>query len=163
MKKIFNITFLILIFISINERTGYKPIFGASNLKFQIEEYEVRGNKVLGNKLYSKLHSLSKSSKNKNDVRSFNILIDVSQTKNPTTKDSSGKILEYKIDLAVKIEIIDFITDDIILKKDFNSSLNYKVQSQYSNTLKLENQTIEDLINKTYQEILVNLSKNTIS
>tara|TARA_B100001123_G_C15308972_1_gene1023666 strand:- start:2041 stop:2532 length:492 start_codon:yes stop_codon:yes gene_type:complete len=162
MKKIFNIAFLIFIFISLNECTGYKPIFGSSNLKFQIEEYEVEGDRKLGNKLYAKLHSLSKSSKNEIDVRSLNIFINVNQIKNPTTKDSSGKILEYKIDLTTKIEIIDSINNSIVLKKDFNSSLNYKVQSQYSNTIKLENQTIEDLINKTYQEILVDLSKNII-
>ena len=162
MKKIFNITFFIFAFIFLSECAGYKPIFGSSNLKFQIGEYEVEGDKKLGNKLYAKLHSLSKSNKNESDARSLNIFINVVQTKNSTTKDSSGKILEYKINLLTKIEIIDSINDSIVLKKDFNSSLNYKVQSQYSNTIKLENQTIEDLINKTYQEILVDLSKNII-
>ena len=35
------------------------------------------------------------------------------------------------------------------------SSSVYKVQDQYSETIKLENQTIENLINKTYQDLLI--------
>ena len=75
MKKIFNITFFIFAFIFLSECAGYKPIFGSSNLKFQIGEYEVEGDKKLGNKLYAKLHSLSKSNKNEQESRSIYIRI----------------------------------------------------------------------------------------
>ena len=93
----------------------------------------------------------------------IDLLINVSKTKSTTSKDSSGKTLEYKINLNTKIKITDFITGKKLLNQNFNSSLNYKIQDQYSDTIKLENQTIENLLNKTLQEILIDLSSNMSS
>ena len=73
------------------------------------------------------------------------------------------KALEYKISLSTKIEINDFASGEKILNRNFTSSSSYKIQDQYSDTIRLENQTIENLINKTFQEILLNLSKNISS
>ena len=84
----------------------------------------------------------------------------MSKDKNATFKNSAGKILEYKITLNTKVEIKDFVTDDKILNQTFISSTTYKVQNQYSDTVNLENKSIETLINKTYQEILIKLSQN---
>ena len=163
MKKIFYLTFLISLFIFVNDCTGYKPIFGSTSLQFEISNYDIEGDKILGNKLYSKLSSLSKSKKNNPDTKNLDLLINVTKTKRTTSKDSSGKILEYKINLNTKIKITDFITGKKLLEQNFNSSLNYKIQDQYSDTIKLENQTIENLLNKTLQEILINLSRNISS
>ena len=163
MKKIFYLTFLISLFIFVNDCTGYKPIFGSTSLQFEISNYDIEGDKILGNKLYSKLYNLSKSKKVNSDTKNLDLLVNVTKTKSATSKDSSGKILEYKINLNTKIKITDFITGKKLLEKNFNSSLNYKIQDQYSDTIKLENQTIENLLNKTLQEILVGLSRNISS
>ena len=163
MKKIFYLTFLISLFIFVNDCTGYKPIFGSTSLQFEISNYDIEGDKILGNKLYSKLSSLSKSKKINPDTKNLDLLINVTKTKRTTSKDSSGKILEYKINLNTKIKITDFITGKKLLEQNFNSSLNYKIQDQYSDTIKLENQTIENLLNKTLQEILIDLSRNISS
>ena len=163
MKKIFYLTFLISLFIFVNDCAGYKPIFGSTSLQFEISNYDIEGDKILGNKLYSKLSNLSKSKKVNPDTKNLDLLINVSKTKNATSKDSSGKILEYKINLNTKIKITDFITGKKLLEQNFNSSLNYKIQDQYSDTIKLENQTIENLLNKTLQEILIDLSRNISS
>ena len=163
MKKIFYLTFLISLFIFVNDCTGYKPIFGSTSLQFEISNYDIEGDKILGNKLYSKLSSLSKSKKINPDTKNLDLLINVTKTKSATSKDRSGKILEYKINLNTKIKITDFITGTKLLEQNFNSSLNYKIQDQYSDTIKLENQTIENLLNKTLQEILIDLSRNISS
>ena len=163
MKKIFYLTFLISLFIFVNDCTGYKPIFSSTSLQFEISNYDIEGDKILGNKLYSKLSNLSKSKKVNPDTKNLDLLINVSNTKSATSKDSSGKILEYKINLNTKIKITDFITGKKLLEQNFNSSLNYKIQDQYSDTIKLENQTIENLLNKTLQEIIVDLSRNISS
>ena len=88
------------------------------------------------------------------------LFLTLQKKKSPTAKDSSGKILEYKISLNANVEAKDYLTNKSILKKNFNSSLNYKIQSKYSETLILEGKTIDDLIDKSYQDILFNLSKN---
>ncbi len=163
MKKIFYLTFLISLFIFVNDCTGYKPIFGSTSLQFEISNYDIEGDKILGNKLYSKLSNLSKSKKVNPNTKNLDLLINVSKAKTATSKDSSGKILEYKINLNTKIKITDFITGKKLLEKNFSSSLNYRIQDQYSATIKLENQTIENLLNKTLQEILIDLSRNISS
>ena len=163
MKKIFYLTFLISLFIFVNDCTGYKPIFNSTSLQFEISSYTIEGNKILGNKLYSKLSILSKSKKVNPDTKNLDLLINVSETKNATSKDSSGKILEYKIDLNTKIKITDFTTGKKLLDQNFNSSLNYKIQDKYSDTIKLENQIIENLLNKTFQEIIIDLSRSISS
>ena len=159
MKKIFYPIFSLILLIFINGCTGYVPIFGSTNLQFKIADYSIEGNKILGNKIYSKLYSLSKSKKDDQNLRSVDLVIKVSKDKNVTTKDSAGKILQYKITLNTDIKVTDFITKDKILNQIFVSSLTYKVQDKYSDTVDLENRSIEDLLNKTYQELVTRLAQ----
>ena len=160
MKKIIYPIFSFILLLFINGCAGYEPIFGSTNLQFEIADYSIRGNKVLGNKIYSKIYSLSKSKKNDQNLRSVNLVIKVSKDKNVTTKDSAGKIIQYKITLNTDIKVTDFITKDKILNQIFVSSLTYKVQNKYSDTVDLENRSIEDLLNKTYQELVTRLAQN---
>ena len=39
----------------------------------------------------------------------------------------------------------------------------YKVQDRYAETLNLENKTLENLVNKTFQDLLIAMSEKTIS
>ena len=160
MKKIFCPIFSLILFVFINGCAGYEPIFGSTNLQFKIADYSIEGNKILGNKIYSKLYSTSKSKKDDQNLRSVDLVIKVSKDKNVTTKDSAGKILQYKITLNTDIKVTDFITKDKILNQIFVSSLTYKVQDKYSDTVDLENRSIEDLLNKTYQELVTRLAQN---
>ena len=163
MKKIANPIFLFILLIFINGCAGYQPIFGSTNLQFEIANYSIEGNKILGNKIYSKLYSLSKSKKDDQNLRNVDLIIKVSKDKNATVKDSAGKILEYKITLNTDIKVTDFLTKDKILDQIFISSLTYKVQNKYSDTVNLENKSIENLLNKTYQELVVKLAQNIIT
>ena len=60
------------------------------------------------------------------------------------------------LDIIVK----NYLTGDELLNQDFNYFLSYKVQDQYSETMKLENQSIKNLINKTSQDLLIRLIEN---
>ena len=59
MKKISYLLISLIFLINISACTGYKPIFGSSNLEFKIADYSISGDKKLGNKIYVKLYSLS--------------------------------------------------------------------------------------------------------
>jgi len=163
MKKIVYPIFSFILLIFIGGCAGYEPIFGSTNLQFEIADYSIKGNKILGNKMYSKLYGLSKSKKDDQNLRSIDLVIGISKDKKATTKDSAGKILEYKITLNTDVKVSDFITKDKILNQIFTSSLAYKVQNKYSDTVSLENQSIENLINKTYQELTLRLAQNIIT
>ena len=78
-------------------------------------------------------------------------------------KITRGKYLEYKITLNTKMTVVDFITGDKILNQTFSLSSTYKVQDQYFTTIQKENETINNLIDKTYQELLIKLSQNIIT
>ena len=162
MRKIIYPILSILLIILISACAGYKPIFESSNLNFEISDYSIKGEKILANRIYAKLYNLSRSNKNNDDRRNISILIDISKTKKAISKDSSGKILEYKVTLNTKIEINDYLTDDKILNQNFISSLNYKSQNEYSDTIKLENQSIDSIINNTYEKLLIKLSQNIL-
>ena len=161
MKKI---TYLIisLIFLNfINACAGYKPIY-TTNLQFEIADYSIKTNKKLGRQIYSKLYNLSKSNKKNAETKSITIIIDTTKNKNATAKDNAGKVLEYRIILINDIIIKDYLTDDEILSKTFSYSSTYKGQDQYSETIKLENRSIENIINKTYEELLIKMSENML-
>ena len=162
MKKIYYYLILLVFLTNISACAGYKPIFGSTNLEFKIADYEITGNKKIGNQIYSKLYNLSQSNKNNSEGKNIYILINASKNKNATAKDSTGKAVAYKISLTVDITVKDFLTDELILKEKFVSSASYKVQDQYSQTIKSENRSTENLINKTYQDLLIKLSENIL-
>jgi len=160
MKKIIYAFLLLTLLSIINGCSGYKPIFSSSNLEFEIADYTIKGDKVLGNQIYAKLYNLSKSSKDKEIA--IKVTIETLKSKNSTSKDSTGKVLEYKISLNTRIIIINDLTDENLLDQNFISSSSYKVQDQHSETIKLENKITNDLINKTFQDILIKISGNVL-
>ena len=159
MKKITYPVISIIILILITACAEYKPIY-TTDLQFRIADYSIKSNKKLGRQIYSKLYNLSKRQKNSQNIRAIKILIDATKNKNTTSKDSAGKILEYKIELNVSIKINDFLTNNMIIDQTFISSTNYKAQDQYFETIKLENASTENLINNLYQKLLIELSQN---
>ena len=163
MKKNTFTILLIMLLTFINGCSGYKPIFSSTNLEFDIANYSLEDDKTLGEKIYLRLKRASKLNKNNENVRKIDILIKASQNKKATAKDSSGKILQYKISLNFDIKIKDYLTEDEILDETYSSSFTYKIQNQYSDTLKLEERSINQLVDKTYQQILIKLSENIIT
>ena len=160
MKRISYLLIAVVVVANIFACSGYKPIFGSSNFKYKIADYLILGEKKLGNKIYSKLNFLSKNNKNTDDAKDIYISINVVKNKNETSKDSTGKTLYYKINLSTTVVIKNYITNEEILNEKLTFSSSYKVQNQYSETLVIENKTIENLINKTYEELLIKLIQN---
>ena len=163
MKKISFLGLSIILLINFSACTGYKPIFSSSNLLFEIADYSLSGEKKLANKIYSRLNNLSNSNKNNPEAESVSVFIEISKDKVATVKNSKGKIIEYKINLNSNIIVKNYLTNDKILDKNFTSSLSYKVQDQYSETVKIENTTTDNLINKIYQDLLIQLSEKMLA
>ena len=164
MKKIilFTIKFIILSIFN-SGCSGYKPIYATSNFNFKIEQHTIEGDVELGNLIYRKLNNISLSNKNNPKVRSINLSIQTTKERKPTVKNSAGKILEYEINLNSNIIINDYLTDKRLIEQNFNYSVSYKVQDEHSDTIKLENQNIENLINKIYQDTLIKIAQSITS
>ena len=160
MKKIIFLTVISIILSVLNSScTGYKPIYATSNFNFKIEQHSIKGDVKLGNLIYKKLNNISLSNKNNPNIRGITLSIEIIKERKPTVKNSVGNILEYEISLSTNIIINDFLTDKKILEHNFNYSIAYKTQDEHSDTLKLENQNIENLVNKTYQDVLIKISE----
>jgi len=162
MKKKIYLLISIAILVNVFACSGYKPIFSSSNLNFKIVEHSIKGDKKLGNQIYSRLYTLSRSAKDTIESKNLSISIDISKTKTSTAKNTDGKTTAYKISLSTLLIVNDFTSDKKILNENFTFSSSYKVQEQYSDTLKLENKSIENLLDKTYQNLLVSLSESIL-
>ena len=157
-KRYFLILSLILIFF-ISGCTGYKPLLNSSSLMIEIKNYTIEGDKESAERIYVKLANLLKSS-NKENKKKIDLFLDTSKSKEPTIKDKSGKIIEYKITLNTILSVKSYETGSLIFSKNFTNSLSYKVQNQYSESVTTENKAVDNLINQTYQELLVTLIQN---
>ena len=115
MKKITYPVISIIILILITACAEYKPIY-TTDLQFRIADYSVKSNNKLGRKIYTKLYNLSKFSGDNAEVQNVNIIIDAKKVKKAIAKDSTGKILEYRIILNSNIMIKDYLTNEEILK-----------------------------------------------
>ena len=158
MKKIINLTLLFILLVYISACAGYKPIF-SSNLNFQIADYSIQGDKKLGRQIYEKMFRTSNSNKNKPESQSIVVFINSKKKREATAKSDTGKILEYRISLNSHIVIKDYLNNDQILNQNFDYTSSYKVQDQHSETKNLENKTLENLIDRTYQDILMRMSE----
>ncbi len=157
MNKVIYIFLSFFILINISNCGGYKPIFDSSNIKFKIADHSVAGDNKLSNQIYSKLYNVS--NKDNPSAQSVRITIRVNKDKIATVKDTTGKILEYKINLNTIVDVKDYLTNDIILKNNFTESASYKVQDQHSETVKLENKNLQNMVNKISQDILIKISE----
>ena len=162
MKRITGLIISIIFLTFINACAGYKPLY-TTNFQFKIADYSIQKNKKLGRQIYSKLYNLSKSNEDNAEIQNITVLIDLAKDKSPTSKDSKGKILEYRITLNSNIIIKDYFSGDEILNQYFSYSSSYKVQDRYSETIKLENQSITNLIDKTFQNLLIKMSENILA
>jgi hypothetical protein len=157
--KIFNYLILLITLTTLTSGcSGYKPIFNSTNLNFKILNYSIDGDKKLGNQLYSKIKKSSEVNNNQ-EANNISIFINITKDKKATVKSSTGKILEYKITLNSVLQVKNYLTDKTIINNNFIYSTTYKMQDKYFDSIKLENKSIENLINKTHQELLIKLSE----
>ena len=163
MKKKLLIVASFFIFICLNACTGYKPIYSSSNVHFTIADYSIKGDKKLGNQIYSKLLNISRYNKDNPTAQSIKISIETSKEKIATVKNAAGKIIEYKINLNAFINVEDYLTDKSLLNQNLNYSSSYKVQELHSETVILEKKTTENLVNQIYDNLLIRITENISS
>ena len=73
--------------------------------------------------------------------------------------DGNPNSITCRIILTSKIIIKDYLTNDEIFNQDFSYSSTYRVQNLHSDTVKSENKSTDDLINQTYQNLIIQISQ----
>jgi hypothetical protein len=158
MKKNYRAIYLIFILGLVYNCAGYKPIFSTSNLNFKIEEYKIEGDKATANKIYTLIKRSENYESTESQPVGINFLINTSKTNIATVKDKTGKTKQYKVTLKAKVKATEYLSENILLDETFEASINYGVQDNYSNTILIENKSIEDLTEIIFQNIFRKLT-----
>jgi len=158
MKKI--ICFVAVLFLlEILNGCGYQPIYSSKNINLKIVNQSYEGNNDLAQKIYSKINNIIFFD---NDAKEVALKIFVSKNKLITSKDSSGKALNYKITLNTELTMTDIFSDEVLANENITLSESYKVQGQIYQTEKLENDVVSNLIDRASQEFLLKISQTSL-
>ena len=155
MKKIYNLL-IIIIFLPLLYGCGYTPIFSSQNVEVKFVSQAYEGDVSLGKDIYDKLNNLIISSP---DAKEVNIIIKTLKNKETRSKSKTGEDIEYKISINFNIKIIDIMSGTILLNKKMILSENYKVQDSSFESENLESKTVNNLIDRISQNLLLLLSQ----
>ena len=115
---------------------GYTPIYkNIKSVNFSIELEETTGDRIINNKIKSKLLSYTLENKDKNFIISFNS----KYNKNIVAKDTTGAATEYKIIIETEFNISSpNINKQIKLVENFNmQKINDKLEEKdYEESIK---------------------------
>ena len=148
-KKILKVVLLVFVVNS----CGYSPMYkNVENVNFSINLNQISGDRVINNKIKSKLLTYTLESKEKN----YEIDFTTNYSKNIVAKDTTGAATEYKIILDA-----EFIISTTNIEKNLKFKETFNMQS-FSD--KLEEQDYEEnvknsLTNIIARKLILQLSK----
>ena len=146
--------FIFLIFLV---SCGYTPIFTSQNVEFKIVKYEISGNEDLANDFVKRI---SRSQNNKStDANEIFLSVDAELRKTSAIKDSTGKILTYKLDIIIKAAVKRIGEDKILYADTLESSLNFDVQDQIYDTNELEKIVTQNLLRKISTDLILRINQ----
>ena len=138
-KKILKLVFLIFLISS----CGYSPMYkNVENVNFSIDLNQITGDRIINNKIKSKLLSYTLENKEKN--YEINFITDYS--KNIVAKDTTGAATEYKIILTA-----EFIINSSNIEKTLKFTETFNMQNF---TDKLEEQDYEENVKNSLTNII---------
>ena len=147
-KYLFIFTFFFIV-----TNCNYKPLFKTEQLnQLNFSNIQVFGNKRVSQLIVNKL-SIAKSA-------SGNLSLSISSKKNVdvSNKSSSGKILEYTVNLSYSIEVTKNSNGKIIYSKNIDRRESYNPSDAYSDTIGNERKIIENISNLVAKQIINELS-----
>ena len=138
-EKILKLVLLIFIISS----CGYSPMYkNVENVNFSIDLNQITGDRIINNKIKSKLLSYTLENKEKN--YEINFITDYS--KNIVAKDTTGAATEYKIILTA-----EFIINSSNIEKTLKFTETFNMQNF---TDKLEEQDYEENVKNSLTNII---------
>ena len=140
---------LFLIFLS---SCGYQSLLNENSKKFSIKSFNIEGNKRLAQILKNNLIS----SRNKSN----NLILYINARKNRSIKhkDSSGKIIEYNLQISFDLTATESVSRKKVLSKTFTLDDNYKASDLYMDTINYEKKIINKLVESIASQILIDLN-----
>ncbi len=144
--------FYFILFLSFLSSCGYQSLLNENPKKFGIKSFNIEGNKRLSQILKNNLVG----PKNKSN----NLILDINARKNRsiTHKDSTGKIVEYNLEISFGLTATESVSRKQVLSKTFTLDSNYKTSDLYIDTINREKKIINELTERIATQILTDLS-----
>jgi hypothetical protein len=154
MKKIKNLLYIMII-ISLSS-CGYSRLNNQLN-EFKFNNIEINGDQRLSYILKNNLSLLSNSESQK----SYDLLINLTNSKTSKIKDSAGKTTRFNVVLNGDLKLTD--NNKVVKNRSFTISSDYDVSNNHSDTIRNEKNSIQNNIDSLSEEItkyiqLINLN-----
>mgnify|MGYP001312949777 CR=1 FL=1 len=151
LSKFLKILFALLLLISV-QNCGYQPLLTEKYQKFNINTFDISGDKKLGQRLANRF-VMSKDSKNELLCK-----IDIKKNREISNKDKAGKILEYTLDVNLNLEALSTLDGSSVMRKHYSQKRIYKASKFYIDTLSREKIITDDLVKSIANQITNDLN-----
>ena len=150
-SKFLKILFALLVLISV-QNCGYQPLLTEKYQKFNINTFNISGDKKLGQMLVNRFIEV-KDSENQLLCR-----INIERNRKISNKDDSGKVLEYSLDINLNLEALSVLDGSSVLRKNYSQKKSYKASKFYIDTLSREKIIADNLIKSITNQIISDLN-----
>ena len=151
LSKFLKILFSLLLLISV-QNCGYQPLLTEKYQKFNINTFNISGDKKLGQMLTNRFVEV-KDAENKLMCK-----IDIKKSREISNKDKAGKVLEYSLNVNLSLEALSTLDGSSVLKKSYSEKRSYKASKFYLDTLSREKIIADDLVKSIANQITNDLN-----
>ena len=151
LSKFLKILFSLLLLISV-QNCGYQPLLTEKYQKFNINTFNISGDKKLGQMLANRFVEV-KDAENKLMCK-----IDIKKSREISNKDKAGKVLEYSLNVNLSLEALSTLDGSSIFKKNYSQKRSYKASTFYIDTLSREKIITDELVISIANQIINDLN-----
>ena len=150
-SKFLKILFALLVLISV-QNCNYQPLLTEKYQKFNINTFDISGDKKLGQMLTNRFIEF------KDSENQLLCKINIERNREISNKDDSGKVLEYSLDINLNLEALSVLDGSSVLRKNYSQKKNYKASKFYIDTLSREKIIADNLIKSIANQITNDLN-----
>ena len=150
-SKFLKILFALLVLIAV-QNCGYQPLLTEKYQKFNINTFDISGDKKLGQMLANRFVEF------KDSENQLLCKINIERNREISNKDDSGKVLEYSLDINLNLETLSVLDGSSVLRKSYSQKKNYKASKFYIDTLSREKIIADNLIKSIANQIISDLN-----
>ena len=150
-SKFLKILFALLVLIAV-QNCGYQPLLTEKYQKFNINTFDISGDKKLGQMLANRFVEF------KDSENQLLCKINIEKNREISNKDSAGKVLEYSLGVNINLEALSTLDGSSILRKSYSQKRSYKASKFYIDTLGREKIITDDLLKSIANQIANDLN-----
>ena len=150
-SKFLKILFALLVLIVV-QNCGYQPLLTEKYQKFNINTFDISGDKKLGQMLANRFVEF------KDSENQLLCKINIERNREISNKDDSGKVLEYSLNISLNLEALSTLDGSPVLRKNYSQKKSYKASKFYIDTLSREKIIADNLVKSIANQITSDLN-----